>query len=323
MMYEIYDKWPDISENSYNHEHAQIKFTGINHIIFSGMGGSGTIGDIFASIFSKTDIHVSVIKGYLLPNTVDSNSLVVITSISGNTVETLNILKSAKEKNCKIIAVSSGGKMEEYCNKNNIDFRKVTQFHSPRASFPGFLYSLLKILKPILPIKENQINESLNEMKKLRIKIFSGNLSKNNPSLDLAEWITGIPLIYYPHGLNASAIRFKNSLQENTKLHSITEDVIEACHNGIVAWENQSNIQPILLQGKDDFIKTKERYKIIKEFFQEKNINYKEVYSIKGNILTKLICLIYLLDYSSIYKAVISKTDPSPIDAIDYIKKRL
>ncbi len=322
-MYKVYDKWPTISENAYNYDHVQVKFTKINHIVFAGMGGSGTIGDIFAAMFSKTNIHVSVIKGYLLPNTADSNSLVVNTSISGNTVETLNILKSAKEKNCKIIAMSSGGKMEEYCKNNNIDFRKVTQFHSPRASFTGFLYSLLKILKPILPIKENQVNESLIELKKLRTKICSENLSHSNPALNLAEWITGIPLIYYPHGLNASAIRFKNSLQENAKLHAIAEDVIESCHNGIIAWENKSNVQPILLQGEDDFIKTKERYKIIKELFQEGKINYKEIHSLKGNILTKLICLIYLLDYSSIYRAVNFKIDPSPIDSIDYIKKRL
>jgi len=322
-MYEVYDRWPTIARDSYNFKHEPVKFREIDHIVFSGMGGSGTIGDIFAAIFSKTNIHVSVIKGYLLPNTVNSNSLIINTSISGDTVETLSILKSAIEKKCKIIAISSGGKMEEYCKKYNIDFRKIPQLHSPRASFTGFLFSLLKILDPILPINENEVNEALDELNKLQLKIFSGNLSKDNPSLDLAKWITGIPLIYYPHGLNASAIRFKNSLQENAKLHSIIEDVIETCHNGIVAWEKESNVQPILLQGQDDFIKTKERWKIIKDYFQDKNIEYKEVYSLKGNILTKLICLIYLLDYSSIYRAVISEIDPSPIQSIKYIKQRL
>jgi glucose/mannose-6-phosphate isomerase len=322
-MYEVYDKWPTISSDSYNYDHEQAGFIGIDHIVFTGMGGSGTIGDMFASILSKTNIHVSVIKGYLLPNTVDSNSLVITTSISGNTIETLSILDSAKKRDCKIIAIASGGKMEEYCNKNNIDFRKIPQFHSPRASFTGFLYSLLKILEPIIPIKENEVKESLSELKKLQLKIHSGNLSDNNPSLNLANWINGIPLIYYPHGLNAAAIRFKNSLQENVKLHSMVEDVIEACHNGIVAWERPSTIQPILLQGEDDFIKTKERWKILKEFFHEKNIDYKDVYSLSGSILTKLICLIYLLDYSTIYRAVLSNIDPSPIDSIDYVKKRL
>ncbi len=321
-MYEVYDKWPTISHDSYNYDHEKTEFV-VDHIVFTGMGGSGTIGDMFASILSKTNIHVSVVRGYLLPNTVDSNSLVINTSISGNTVETLNILNSAKEKNCKIIAMASGGKMEEYCNNNKIDFRKISQFHSPRASFTGFLYSLLKILDPILPIKEIEVKESITELSKLQSKIYSGNLSDKNPSLNLANWINGIPLIYYPQGLNAAAIRFKNSLQENTKLHSMAEDVIETCHNGIVAWERPSSVQPILLQGEDDFSKTKERWMILKEYFQEKNIEYKEVHSLKGNILTKLICLIYLLDYSTIYRAVISKMDPSPIDSIDYVKQRL
>ena len=101
------------------------------------------------------------------------------------------------------------------------------------------------------------------------------------------------------------------------------EDVIEACHNGIVSWEKSSVVQPILLQGQDDYIKTKERWNIIKEFFEEKNIEYKEIHSVKGGILSKLINLIYLSDYTTIYRSILSEIDPTPIKAIDFIKKRL
>ena len=322
-MYKIYDSWPDIASKSYNLNHKKIKVNGINHIIFCGMGGSGAIGDMFASILSKTNIHVSVVKGYLLPNTISENSLVITTSISGNTVETLTALDSANKKNCKIVAVSSGGKMEEYCNKHNLDFRKILQNHSPRASFSGCLYSLIKILEDVLPITKDDINESINELKKTKNLISSSNLTDSNPSLELAKWITGIPLIYYPFGLNAAATRFKNSLQENSKIHAITEDVVEACHNGIVSWEKSTNVQPILIQGKDDYIKTKERWSIIKEYFKINSIDFQEVFSIEGNILSKLINLIYLLDYCSIYHAVLNKVEPSPIDSINFVKKRL
>ena len=105
-----------------------------------------------------------------------------------------------------------------------------------------------------------------------------------------------IPIIYYPYGLQSAATRFKSSLQENAKTHAIIEDIIEACHNGIVSWEKPSVVQPILLQGQDDFIKTKERWSIVKEFFNEKNVEFKEIHSTKGGILSKLINLIYLLD---------------------------
>ena len=148
-------------------------------------------------------------------------------------------------------------------------------------------------------------------------------MSETNDALQIAEWITKIPTVYYPWGLQSSAIRFKNSMQENAKMHVMTEDVIEACHNGIVAWDNPENVQPILIQGKDDYIKTKERWEIVKELFNEKGIEYKEIFSQEGSILNKLVCLIYLLDYVSIYHAIISKTNPTPIKSIDFIKRRL
>jgi len=165
--------------------------------------------------------------------------------------------------------------------------------------------------------------DSISCLEDLRKKISYNNLNENNPSLELAKWIKGMPLIYYPVGLQATAIRFKNSLQENAKLHTITENVIEACHNGIVAWERPSNIKPILIEGRDDYVKTKERWTILKEYFDSKNIDYKEVISIRGSILSKLINLIYLLDFSSIYYAVLSKIDPTPIDSINFVKSRL
>ncbi len=322
-MYTIYDKWPEIAEESYNTPLEQVKFQNIDHIVFAGMGGSGAIGSIFSSILSKTNIHVSIVKGYVLPKTVDSETLVVTTSVSGNTDETLTILNSASKQDCKIVALSSGGKMEEFCIKNKIEYRKISTIHSPRASFTSFLYSMLKILNPVIPIATNEISESITEMKNLSKNINSENLTDNNLALQLANWIDGIPLIYYPSGLQAAAIRFKNSLQENAKLHAITEDVVESSHNGVVSWEQQNNVIPIMIEGADDYIKTKERWRVLKKFFNQKNIEYKEVFSGKGSILTKLMKLMYLLDYASIYKAVTTKIDPTPVKAIEFIKKNL
>ncbi len=322
-MYKVYDKWPEIARESFESNQEPVDFHDIDHIVFAGMGGSGTIGDLFSSILSKSDIHVSLIKGYLLPKTVDKNTLVVTTSISGNTSETLTVLDSAAKLDCRLIAFSSGGKMEYMCKKNQIIFRKIPLIHSPRTSLISFTYSILKTLNSVLPIKKNDIVESLNELDIMKKQIFSHNLSDSNPAINLAGWISGIPIIYYPHGLQSTATRFKSSLQENAKTHAIIEDIIEACHNGIVSWERPSVVQPILLQGKDDYIKTKERFDIIKEYFAKKDIDFKEIHSVSGNILTKIVSLIYMTDYASIYRAILSKTDPSPVLPIDYIKSRI
>ena len=322
-MYEIYDKWPTIAKESYKNLLPKIDLKNIDHVVFAGMGGSGAIGDVFASILSKKDIHVTVVKGYLLPKTVNENTLVVCTSISGNTDETLTVLQNSNKPDAKFVGLSSGGLMEDYCEKNSVDYYKIEKEHSPRASFIGFLYSTLNILEPIIPISKNEIGESIISLSHTKKEIDSNNLNERNSSLELASWIKSIPIIYYPWGLQSAAIRFKNSMQENAKKHVLFEDIIEACHNGIVSWETPSNIQPILLQGKDDHVKTQDRWNIMKEIFQERQIGYKEIFSVDGNILTKFVCLIYTLDMTSIYNAVISKIDPSPVNSIDFVKKRL
>jgi len=322
-MHKIYDSWPEIARQQYEADLEPADFGQISHIVFAGMGGSGALGDIFSSILSKTPIHVDVVKGYLLPKTVDSQSVVVTTSISGNTAETLGVLDSAKKIGSKIIAFSNGGKMEKYCQDNHINHRKVPMIHSARASFTSFLFSMIKTLEPVLSIQKNDVVDTIDKLENLKGKIYSSNLSQENPSLSLASWITSIPLIYYPLGLQATAIRFKNSLQENVKIHAIAEDVIEACHNGIVSWSKPSSVKPILIQGEDDYIKTKERWVILKKFFEEKNIEYKEIHSVNGSILSKLINLIFLLDYASIYKAVLLEIDPTSVDAIDFVKSKL
>lgn len=321
-MYKVYDKWQDLADESFRKNYDQVDFKKIDHIVFCGMGGSGAVGDTLASILSKSKIHVDVVKGYHLPKTSDSNTLGVMISASGDTVETLTVMNMAKKVGCKIVAFSSGGKMEQYCNKNKIEYRKISILNSPRASFPIFLYAILNVLGDLIPVRKSDVLESISFLKKTQKRISSSNLN-SNPSLELAGWLKGTPMIYYPIGLQAVAVRFKNSLQENAKMHAATEDVIEACHNGIVAWEKPSNFQPVLIQGKDDHVKTKELWKIIKQYFTLNKINYKEVHSVEGNILSKIINLIYLFDYATIYSSVLRRVDPTPVKSIDYIKNKI
>ena len=322
-MYEIYDVWDEIANNAYSNTIEKTNFDKVEHIVFAGMGGSGTISDVFSSILSKTNVHVSVVKGYLLPKTVNQNTLIVTTSVSGDTEETLTVLNEAREKKCKILGFSSGGKMQKFCNQHDIEFMNINKIHSPRASLVGFVYTILKVLEPILPIQKTDIIDSIDQLRNLQSKINSSNLNDTNPALNLAKWISGIPLIYYPSGLKTAAIRFKNCLQENAKQHAIVEDVIEACHNGIVSWEKKSNVTPILIQGYDDYIKTKERWEILKEYFESQKIDFYQIKSVEGGILSKTMALIYLLDYSSLYLALINNIDPSPVNSIDFIKKKL
>ena len=190
------------------------------------------------------------------------------------------------------------------------------------AAVPAVIYFIMR-MKIDSKKDKRKIVESKYAPLKEKLRTASDNINEENPALSLANWIIGVPIIYYPYGLQAAAIRFKNSLQENAKTHAVTEDVIEACHNGIVSWERKSNFQPIFLQGNDDYIKTKERWKILKEFFITNNIEFWENTSVHGDILSKLIHLIYLYDYASIFLAVKNNIDPSPVKSIDFIKNHI
>ena len=106
-IYEIYDKWPEIARESFVKQIKKFGVQDIDHIVFAGMGGSGSIGDVIGAILSKEDVHVSNVKGYVLPKTVDSKTLIVTTSVSGNTRETMTILEKAKNSSAKIAAFSS------------------------------------------------------------------------------------------------------------------------------------------------------------------------------------------------------------------------
>ena len=322
-MFRTYDKWPELAEESFEKKFEKLDVDDIDHIVFAGMGGSGSIGDTISAILSKEDIHISNVKGYVLPKTVDSKTLVIATSVSGNTNETLTILNNVKKTDAKVIGFSSGGGMETYCKENQLFFQKIPLIHSPRASYANFLFSILNILEPILPIKQNDIRESINSLKKTREVIYSGNLTQQNQSLELAKFIENTVCIYYPAGLQAVATRYKNCLQENTKIHAMIEDVIESCHNGVVSWEKNSDVKLVSIQGKDDNIKTKERWHILKEFFEVQGVEYRIVNSLEGSILSKITNLVYVLDYSTIYAAILKNMNPSPVKSIDFIKKRL
>ena len=149
------------------------------------------------------------------------------------------------KSNAKFVTFSSGGKLQELSQKNHTLHYNISERHSPRASFLTFLYSIINVLEDVLPLKRVDVMESLQKLAEIKNEINFSNLNQKNNALELAKWISGIPLMYYPLGLHAAAVRFKNSMQENAKTHTIIENVVEASHNGIVAWEKSTKVQPI------------------------------------------------------------------------------
>lgn len=326
----VYDKWPEAAAREGGPEGPEpvdLQTCGqTRHFVFAGMGGSGTVGDAMAAVLSKAGVHVDVAKGYVLPRVASRDTVVVATSVSGNTEEALAVLDEAGRRGCLAVGFSGGGRMEQLCADRGMPHRRIEARHSPRASFAPFLYGMIRALGPVLPEGAAKcVPDSISHMSALRDRIGSASLDEANPALSLAGWLSGVPIVYYPAGLRAAAVRFKNSLQENAKMHAMAEDVIEACHNGVVPWwgGKGSAGRPVLVRGRDDHAKTRQRWGILESMFRDRGIEFRTVDSVGGDILSKVANLVYLLDYATIYRAVLSGVDPTPIAAIDYVKGRL
>ncbi len=327
----VYDKWPEAAAREGGPEGPEpvdLQTCGqTRHFVFAGMGGSGTVGDAMAAVLSKAGVHVDVAKGYVLPRVASRDTVVVATSVSGNTEEALAVLDEAGRRGCLAVGFSGGGRMERLCADRGMPHRRIEARHSPRASFAPFLYGMIRALGPVLPEGAAKcVPDSISHMSALRDRIGSQSLDEEaNPALSLAGWLSGVPIVYYPAGLRAAAIRFKNSLQENAKMHAMAEDVIEACHNGVVPWwgGKGSAGRPVMVRGRDDHAKTRQRWGILESMFRDRGIEFRTVDSVGGDILSKVANLVYLLDYATIYRAVLSGVDPTPIAAIDYVKGRL
>lgn len=316
-MIEVYRSWPEYAEESYtSSEKIDVKF---DNIVFSGMGGSGIIGDILSHITKSGNVSVS--KGYFLPKNMTRNTLVICNSASGNTIETLSLLKEAHKNKCKIVGFASGGKIEAYCKKNNIEFKKYKVVSSPRSSLVLSLYTILGALSESLGIHRNDINESMKNLKQTKREIFSN--SKDNPSSTLSKFISGIPICYYSPVLLPAALRFKNDFQENCKKHAMIEEIAESCHNSINAWERSSIVRPILLRKADEPNSIKKQFEVVKEYYKSKKLVYEEIFTPKGNLLNSLINPIYYMGYATILRSISEGIDPTDIPAIRFIKARL
>jgi len=316
LMIDTYNKWPEYSMDSY--KNAEPSDLASDRIVFCGMGGSGVVFDILSSLIPNKNMIIN--KGYFLPKNI-TNSLIVFNSASGDTIETLTALKSASKSNNKIIAFSSGGKIESFCNKNKINYRKYPMSSSPRASLPFSLYTILGTLSKSFGMSKSTIVSSIKALHDSRTKIF--NDTKNNPAVDLAKFIKGYPVCYYSSELFPVALRFRQDFQENCKKLAATEEVVESCHNSINSWENPIGLSPILVRSSRDHKLIQNRFEVWKEYFETRKISYKELYSGKGPLLTQFMTLMYEMGLSTIYYAVQDGTDPTLLKAIDFVKARV
>ena len=301
-------------------------------ILVLGMGGSGVSGDISRTLLEEElKVPFLVNKNYGVPKFVDKETLVFAVSYSGDTEETLSGFDQAIERGCKIVSITTGGKLAEKAEGLGLPVVRIPSGIQPRSALGYLFIPLLVVLTRLgfVPDKEKEIEEAI---ELLHAKSASYGLAcalAGNPAKELAARLHGkLPVVYGFSGLtDVVAFRWKCQFNENSKIPSFWHVFPELNHNETVSWEFLAEITKdfslILLRDEQEPERVKKRIDITRELIEHKFGSVETIWAEGKSKLSKMLSLIYLSDFVSVYLAVLYGIDPSPVERISVLKKRL
>lgn len=294
----------------------------IRNILISGLGGSGIGGTILANVL-RDDIAVPIIvnKEYQIPAFVNENSLVIISSYSGNTEETLSALMQAFKKNAQIVCITSGGLIKEYAETNDIDYVQIDGGAPPRSAFGQSFIQLLYILSS-LGVLENEFKQYIQTTIEL---LKAEETAIKEQAKKIAEELTGkIPVIYSDAKFEGVSIRFRQQINENSKMLCWHHVVPEMNHNELVGWrEKNEKIAVVFIRNNADFERNQERMEFTKDVVSQYTSHVTEIYSKGDHDIIRCLYLIHLTDWVSFYLAELKGVDAIEIEVINKLKGKL
>jgi glucose/mannose-6-phosphate isomerase len=223
-----------------------------------------------------------------------------------------------------VICISSGGKLKEKSWEKGIKHVNIPNLSVPRASLPYLVMPGLTIIRPLLKSMEHDAKAMYHHLSKIRDEISMTAKEDSNRSKRVAEFlVSGFPFCFVSPYLAAVGTRFKNSLNENAKMHCLKDSVLEASHNEIVpfTFDNGIDARILLLEWNQDPALVKERFEKIRALCRTTGQPTFDLSISAESMMDAIISSIYMLDYASIYMAISRGIDPSPTPAIDILKE--
>jgi glucose/mannose-6-phosphate isomerase len=305
-------------------EKTKIDFGGkiFTNVVVSGLGGSGIGGTIVAEIVSdEATAPILVNKDYFLPAFVNENTLVIISSYSGNTEETVNAMQQALEKNATIACISSGGKVIEIAKEKNLQFIIVPGGMPPRSCLGYSLTQLLFVLN-YAGIISNRFEKELEKSVALLNKE-EGRIQKL--ALRVAKKLyKKTPIIYSAAGVEGVSVRFRQQINENAKMLCWHHVIPEMNHNELVGWvDKNKKLGVVIFRNTSDYERIQSRIENNKEVIAGCTSTIIELFSKGKSKLENSIYLIHLGDWISLYMAQLRGVDATEVNVIDRLKGAL
>ena len=301
----------------------------VRNITVLGMGGSAIGGEFAGALLAdELKVPLTVHRDYGVPGYIGRDSLVIASSFSGNTEETLSGFAEAKKRGAKLLVITTGGKLAEEAKILRLPLITFQYTAQPRAAMGYSLTLVLGVLGKLGYARDmgNEIETALAEVAKLEERVHEG--ARTNDAKKLAIEVAGkIPVFFGAGVMGVMARRAKDQWNENAKNWAHYDVMSELNHNAVVGFPNPSIAREaqivFLLRSRRDNPRHLVRLDVTKELLDRAQIPNKELRFDGSSMLSEVLQLTYFTDYVSFYVALLNGADPSPVTSIDHLKERL
>ncbi|MDQ2817731.1 MAG: bifunctional phosphoglucose/phosphomannose isomerase [Candidatus Eremiobacteraeota bacterium] len=305
-------------------------------VVLAGLGGSAIGGDFLRATFEgQLSCPFAVVRDYDLPGYVGANTLVLASSNSGNTEETLSAYAQARKAGAPILALTTGGQLADRCAADGVPVVRFPGGLQPRAAVGYSFIPLIVVAARLGLIPQTldaDVDEAVDMLKAVRDDCKAGDAQQPNHARRLASsWLGKIPLIYGSHAeRGVVAYRWKTQINENAKAFAMANVFPELNHNETVGWSGEHGqgqpenvLSVVILRDDREPPHIVKRVELTKQIIRKHAASIDEVWSRGRSSLARMLSLVYVGDFASCYLAYAYGEDPTPVKVIDWLKSEL
>ncbi len=294
------------------------------NVIVCGMGGSAMPADVLRTYMPVMDIPLIVCRNYNLPFEACEESLVICITFSGNTEETLSCFNEALHIHCKVACITSGGRLRELCEENNVPVvivPRLSESFQPRYALGYMFGAFVKLLSNsgVIPPRDKEIHEMSKTLKEFNFHEQAKQIAR--------RMYKKIPIVYSSERNKFIARIWKIKFNESSKVMAFYNYFPELNHNemtGHTESKVQANFHTIMLRDRTDHHKIQKRMKLLSEIIKKRGEEITSVDMMGGDDkMTRIFSAILFGDWIAYYLAGEYRIDPLPVDLVEEFKKRL